>query len=201
MSKWKEAFVVRTHPQERQGSWLRGPFCAGLQGAGSEPPLCGTGARGGACAGLSCSPRSHELTPRPTCPRSAQQLGSTPAPGCADDPVSVPTSARADLQRGWNVFPVAWRFGGQTKAERGGQDRWGGGAGGCCRRQQLQLTSPPFLLLSPIHAAPGHPVTCPHPPSLLAPVTLYLPVCPCPLTHVLDITCLLQRKKSRHLPK
>ena len=125
------------------------------------------------------------MTPRLTCPRSAQQLGSTPASGCTDDPVSVATSARADLQHGCNVFPVAWRFGGQTKAERGGQDRWGGGTGGCCRGRQLQLTSPPFLLPSPIHAAPGHPVTCPHPPSLLAPVTLYLPVSnSCPGYHL-----------------
>ena len=51
-----------------------------------------------------------------TCPFSAQLLGSTPAPGRTDEPVSVATSARADLQRGWNVSPVAWRLGGQAEA-------------------------------------------------------------------------------------
>lgn len=91
------------------------------------------------------------------------------------------------FQHGWNVFPVAWRCGGQTEAERGGQDGLGGAAVGGNSFDGLTLSfcfcPAPKLTFSTYHL--------PTFPSLLAQVTLYLPVSPCPLTHGLDIPCFL----------
>ena len=99
-----------------------------------------------------------ELTPRWSCPHSAQLLGSTLA--SAQMSLSVQQKVpELTLQHGWNVFPVAWRLEqlGQTEAERGGQV---GQVWSCYWRQQLRWTRPLFLPLSPIHSDPGHSSTC-----------------------------------------
>lgn len=67
-----------------------------------------------------------KLTPRLSCPHSAQLPGSTPA--SAQTSLSVQHQVpELVLQHGWNVYPVARRFGGQTEAERGSQDGPAGG--------------------------------------------------------------------------
>ena len=111
------------------------------------------------------------------------------------------TSARADLQRGWNVSPVAWRLGGQAEAETRSSDGWGGGMGGEALLETTASVDSPLHLCFclPFVLNPGCPVTRPHPSSAPAMVSLYLPVPPGPLTHVLDITCLLPGEEELSL--
>lgn len=175
--------------------WPLGPCYSGLQGAGSQQALCGMGARGRTCAGLSISLRSYRVDTTPVLPPFSPAVGSTPSAVCTDELVRVATDARASSPTWLECVPRGlelWKPG-------GGRKKWLRS----CARERLSQTA--ASVDSPVITA-----SVPHPcfllplsPSLLLQVTLYLSVSPCLLLRIPDDPCLLQRKRgvSHQLPK
>lgn len=115
----------------------------------AAPPR--TSAPGGARAGI-----SHSLESRGA-DTATLLFPFSPAAGLrAEGPVIVAASAWAHSLAQWNVSPVVWRLGGQTKAEGEVSIDWGGAAVGggsldCLTSVSTHVSPCPVLPLVTLH--------------------------------------------------